>query len=134
MMIALVLLKVDYGPMKLHEDNAKKGDIYTTPDRPYAGMEEEVDESKGRVIDLVFPILVLIVCCVIGMIYTGGFFSGTGVVEAFSNSDASVGLMFGSFFAFVITTVFYAIRKVLSFSETMTCCLLYTSPSPRDRG
>ena len=121
MMIALVLLKVDYGPMKLHEDNAKKGDIYTTPDRPYAGMEEEVDESKGRVIDLVFPILVLIVCCVIGMIYTGGFFSGTGVVEAFSNSDASVGLMFGSFFAFVITTVFYAIRKVLSFSETMTC-------------
>ena len=84
-------------------------------------MEEEVDESKGRVIDLVFPILVLIVCCVIGMIYTGGFFSGTGVVEAFSNSDASVGLMFGSFFAFVITTVFYAIRKVLSFSETMTC-------------
>ena len=121
MMIALVLLKVDYGPMKLHEDNAQKGDIYTTPDRPYAGMEEEVDESKGRVIDLVFPILVLIVCCVIGMIYTGGFFSGTGVVEAFSNSDASVGLMFGSFFAFVITTVFYAIRKVLSFSETMTC-------------
>src|SRR5699024_12383762 len=55
------------------------------------------------------------------MLYTGGFFSGTGVVEAFSNSDASVGLMFGSFFAFVITTVFYAIRKVLSFSETMTC-------------
>ena len=107
MMIALVLLKVDYGPMKLHEDNAIKGDIYTTPDRPYAGMEEEVDESKGRVIDLVFPILVLIVCCVIGMIYTGGFFSGTGVVEAFSNSDASVGLMFGSFFAFVIHDRFY---------------------------
>ena len=121
MMLALVLLKVDYGPMKLHEENARKGDLYTTPDRPYAGMEEEINESKGKVIDLVFPILVLIVCCVIGMIYTGGFFSGAGIVEAFSGSDASVGLMFGSFFAFVIVTVFYALRRVLSFGETMVC-------------
>ena len=98
-----------------------KGDLYTTPDRPYANAEEEVNETKGKVIDLVFPIIVLIVSCVIGMIYTGGFFDGTGFVEAFSNSDASVGLMFGSFFAFVITIVFYAVRKVLKFSESMAC-------------
>ena len=70
---------------------------------------------------MVFPIVVLIVCCVIGMIYTGGFFGGAGFVEAFSNSDASVGLMLGSFFALVITIVFYAVRKVLKFSESMAC-------------
>lgn len=121
MMIAGVLLKIEYGPMKLHEDNAVKGDLYTTPDRPYANAEEDVVESKGSVVDLVFPIIVLIICCVIGMIYTGGFFGGAGFVEAFSGSDASVGLMLGSFFAFIITIVFYAVRKVLKFSESMEC-------------
>ena len=87
--------------MKIHPENA----IY----------------NKGKVIDLVFPILSLIVCCVIGMIYSGGFFSGTGFVEAFSESDASVGLMLGSFFAMVITIVFYVVRKVLRFSDSMAC-------------
>lgn len=121
MMITIVVLKMDYGPMKLHEKNAVAGDIYTTPDRPYANAEEDTVDSKGGVIDLVFPVVVLIICCVIGMIYTGGFFSGTGFVEAFSGSDASVGLMLGSFFAFVITIVFYAVRKVLRFNESMAC-------------
>lgn len=121
MMVTIVVLKMDYGPMKLHEKNAAAGDIYTTPDRPYANAEEEVADNKGGVIDLVFPVVVLIICCVIGMIYTGGFFGGTGFVEAFSGSDASVGLMLGSFFAFVITIVFYAVRKVLRFSESMAC-------------
>ncbi len=121
MMVTIVIMKIDYGPMKLHETNALSGDLYTTPDRPYANAEEDVDENKGTVVDLVFPIVVLIVCCVIGMIYTGGFFGGAGFVEAFSNSDASVGLMLGSFFALVITIVFYAVRKVLKFSESMAC-------------
>ncbi len=122
MMVTIVVLKMDFGSMKLHEQNAIKGDLYTTPDRPYANAEnEEKVNSKGGVIDLVFPVVVLIIACVIGMIYTGGFFSGTGFVEAFSNSDASVGLMLGSFFALVITIVFYAIRKVLKFSESMEC-------------
>lgn len=121
MMITLILLKMDYGPMKLHEKNALAGDIYTTPDRPYANAEQDNIDSKGGVIDLIFPIIVLIVCCVIGMIYTGGFFSGAGFVEAFSGSDASVGLMLGSFFAFIITIVFYAVRRVQSFSESMAC-------------
>ncbi len=121
MMITIILLKMDYGPMKVHEKNAIAGDIYTTSDRPYANAEEVADESKGKVIDLIFPVISLIVCCVIGMIYTGGFFSGTGFVEAFSGSDASVGLMLGSFFAFVITIVFYAVRRVLKFSDSMAC-------------
>ena len=122
MMIAMVMMKVEYGPMKLHEDNAKKGDIYTTPDRPYANAEEEtVDNCKGKVMDLLIPIISLIICCVIGMIYTGGFFDGVGFVEAFSASDASVGLMLGSFFAFVITVIFYALRRVLKFTDSMAC-------------
>ena len=121
MMIALTVMSADYGLMKRHEENALKGDLYTTPDRPYANAEEEESNPKGGVIDLVFPIIVLIFCCVIGMIYTGGFFEGAGFVEAFSGSDASVGLMLGSFFAFIITIVFYAVRKVLKFSEFMAC-------------
>ena len=78
-------------------------------------------EEKGKVIDLVFPIVVLIIFCICGMLYTGGFFSGTGFVKAFSASDASVGLMLGSFFALVVTVVFYALRKVLKFRESMEC-------------
>ena len=121
MMVTIVILKMDYGYMKVHETNAIAGDIYTTPDRPYSNAEESVDETKGSVIDLIFPVAALIVCCVIGMVYTGGFFEGAGFVEAFSASDASVGLMLGSFFAFVITIVFYAVRKVLSFTDSMAC-------------
>ncbi len=121
MMVTLVLAKEDYGPMKEHEDNAIAGDLYTTDDRPYESAQENVIYNKGKVIDLVFPIISLIICCVIGMLYSGGFFSGTGFVEAFSGSDASVGLMLGSFFAMVITIVFYAVRKVLRFSDSMAC-------------
>lgn len=120
-MIVLIVRKIDYGPMRTHEKNALKGDIYTTPDRPYANAENEVVETKGKVIDLVFPMIVLITACVIGMIYSGGFFSGVGFVEAFSGSDASVGLMYGSFFALVITIIYYMFRRVLKFSESMSC-------------
>lgn len=120
-MVLLVVLKVDYGSMRVHEDNALRGDIYTTPDRPYADAQDDVVEEKGGVIDLVFPILVLIGCCIIGMLYSGGFFSGVSFVEAFSASDASVGLMLGSFFAFVITVIFYAFRRVLKFTDSMAC-------------
>lgn len=121
MMVTIVVLKMDYGTMRQHEMNAIHGDIYTTPDRPYADAEDNIDDTKGSVIDLLFPVIALIICCVTGMIYSGGFFEGVGFVEAFSGSDASVGLMLGSFFAFVITIIFYAIRKVLKFSESMAC-------------
>ena len=120
-LVLLVVLKIDYGSMRVHEDNALRGDIYTTPDRPYADAQDDVVEEKGGVIDLVFPILVLIGCCIIGMLYSGGFFSGVSFVEAFSASDASVGLMLGSFFAFVITVIFYALRRVLKFTDSMAC-------------
>ena len=121
MMIAMVAMKCEFGSMRIHENNAIKGDIYTTANRPYANSSEEEIGRKGTVIDLVIPILSLIVCCVIGMIYTGGFFEGASFVEAFSNSDASVGLVLGSFFGLIITIVLYMVRKVLRFSDCMAC-------------
>lgn len=121
MMIGIVLLKADYGPMRTHEMNALKGDLYTTEGRPYENASEGVVNHNGKVIDLVIPILSLIVCCVIGMIYTGGFFDGVGFVEAFSNSDASVGLVLGSFFGLIITIALYVVRRVLNFSDCMSC-------------
>ena len=121
MMIAMAVMKVEFGPMAVHEHNAiEKGDIYTTPDRPYENANNTVPSSKGKVLDLIFPILVLIVMCVIGLIYSGGFFDGgVGFAEAFSNADASIGLTYGSFFAFVITIVWYVIRRVLTFRQMM---------------
>ena len=121
MMVALVVLKKDFGPMKTFEDNAMNGDLFTIKDNQYAKDGDEAVNPNGAVIDLVFPVLALIVCCVIGMIYTGGFFEGAGFIEAFSNSDASVGLMLGSFFGLVITIAFYFARRVLSFKGSMEC-------------
>ena len=121
MMIAMTVMKFEFGPMATHEKNAlEKGDIYTTPDRPYADAEEQPASSKGKVIDLIFPIVLLIVMCVVGLVYTGGFFSGDcGFAEAFSNSDASLGLTYGSFFALVITVAWFMIRKILTFRQMM---------------
>lgn len=123
MMISMVLLKIEFGSMATHEKNAReRGDLYTTQERPYAGMENaDKITTNGKVIDLVIPIISLIVCCVIGMLYTGGFFSGTDFVTSFSQSDASVGLALGGFFGLLITIILYLIRKVLSFHEIMSC-------------
>ncbi len=123
MMVTMVVMKVEFGSMKTHEVNAINGDLFTTGDLVFGGTDDEKGNANGKVIDLVLPVITLIICCVIGMIYSGGFFSGEGIgfVEAFSNSDASVGLMLGSFFAFLITILFYAYRKVLSFKDSMAC-------------
>ena len=117
MMVFLALTNLDYGPMERHERNAReKGDIFSGM-KAIADAADENTNPKGRVMDLVLPILVLIVSCVIGMIYSGEFFEGASFVEAFSNSDASVGLMLGSAVALVITVIYYLIRRVLSFKE-----------------
>ena len=121
MMLTIAVLNIDFGSMKVHEDNAKKGDLFTTPDRPYGEATELEDTGKGTVKDLLIPIIALIICCVIGMIYTGGFFEGADFVTAFSNSDASVGLAIGSAFALVITILLYVSRRVLGFKECMDC-------------
>lgn len=120
MMFGLVLMKVDFGPMAVHETNALKGDIYTSGQRVDAG-ESVKPNPKGKVIDLVVPIIILIICCITGMIYTGGFFSGTDFVTAFSKSDASLALSIGSVFALLLTVIFYVCRKVLTFRGCMEC-------------
>ena len=121
-MLTMVLFKIDFGAMAVHEANAVKGDLYTTPERPYANSAPDTVKGRGTVLDLVFPIITLIICCIIGMIYTGGFFSGTGFIEAFSGSDASIGLMLGSFFALVITIIFYALRRCLHLQKAAAVC------------
>jgi hypothetical protein len=121
MMVSMVLLKVEFGPMAKHEKNAHNGDLFSMGDRTQNIQEDEQGSSKGKVIDLVIPILCLVVCCVIGMIYTGGFFKGKDFITAFSNSDASVGLAIGSFFGLVITILLYVIRRVLPFKNCMDC-------------
>ena len=122
MMVVITAGKIDYGPMRKHEDNAiLNNDIFTTEDRPYAEAVENLTEGKGKVIDLVFPIITLIILCAAGMLYSGGFIRENGFIAAFSNSDASVGLSLGSLFALVITLIFYMVRRVMSLSECMEC-------------
>ncbi len=120
MMVTIILMNIDFGPMLTHEKNAVKGDLFTSG-KNAANSENVPVNSKGKVIDLVIPIITLIICCVIGMIYTGGFFQGESFVTAFSNSDASVGLALGSIFAIILTIIIYLIRRVLTFSECMDC-------------
>ncbi len=122
MMVGMVLMKTEFGAMRIHEINALNGDLYTTSARPYENAtDDETPNPRGRVIDLVIPIVVLVICCVISMIYTGGFFSGTDFVTAFSQSDASVGLAMGSAFGLVFAIIFYMIRRVINFRDCMGC-------------
>ena len=121
MMVGMVLMGVEFGTMARYEKNAvENGDLFSGSN-PYAMLDEENDESKGIVLDLVLPILVLVVACVIGMIYSGGFFSGENFVDAFSNSDASVGLMLGSAFGLLFAFLYYLVRRSMSFKEMMGC-------------
>ncbi len=118
MMIFLAVTGLDFGPMKKHEKNAKEtGDLFTSGTKQ--AVEEMAVNEKGRVCDLIVPIVILIISCVIGMIYSGGFFSGESFVDAFSNSDASVGLAYGAFVAIILTVIFYLCRRVLSFKSIM---------------
>ncbi|MBP3648149.1 MAG: Na+/H+ antiporter NhaC family protein, partial [Clostridia bacterium] len=119
MMIVLALTKLEYGPMAKHEKNAiENGDLFSDMEHKSEELNEETN-PKGKVIDLVLPVVVLIISCVIGMIYSGGFFSGENFIDAFSNCDASVGLMLGSAVTLVITMAYYLIRRVLNFKQIM---------------
>ncbi|MBR5308018.1 MAG: Na+/H+ antiporter NhaC family protein [Clostridia bacterium] len=118
--IVMTVLGIDYGPMVKHEQNAANGDLFTSGTA--AKGEDYEPNPKGKVIDLVLPVIVLIVACVIGMVYTGGFFDGETFIDAFSNSDASVGLSLGSIIALIITFVYYLCRRLFTlrtFMETI---------------
>ena len=121
MMFVLAIANLDYGPMRKHERNAREhGDIFSGI-KAYAETAEEESNPRARVIDLVLPIAILIITCVTGMIYSGGFFSGASFVEAFSNSDASVGLMLGSAVTLVFAIIYFMLRRLISFKHLMEC-------------
>ena len=122
MVVIMSIMNLDFGPMATHEKNAVNGDLYTTDARPYADAANEEGNPKGKVIDLLIPIVALIVSCVLTMVYTGGFFdadSGSymNFIDAFGNSDASVGLVLGSAIALVITAVLYVPRKIVTLKQ-----------------
>lgn len=121
MMVFIIIMKVDYGPMLLHENNARKGDLFTTGEGKQVREESQQEEKVGRVSDLVVPVVFLVVGCVIGMIYTGGFFGGKSFIDAFADSDASVGLVLGSSVALILTIAYYLLRQSLSFADCMEC-------------
>ena len=124
MMVMLAIWNLDYGPMARHEKNAlENGDLFSGVKAGAETLEGE-ENPRGIVLDLLFPVLVLIVCCVTGMIYSGGYFAGKGTsfVDAFANSDASVGLMLGSAVTLIITFLYYLLRRVLPFKD-MTACI-----------
>ena len=120
MLVLSVILKVDLGSMKLHEDNAMKGDLFTTEDRSFI-VETEKENKNSSIFDLVIPVVLLIVCCTIGMIYTGGYFEGVSFTESFSKSNASLGLSMGSIVAMIITMFVYPLKKALNFRQCINC-------------
>lgn len=122
MIILITLLGIEYGPMRKHEENAMiNGDLYTTPDRPFAGQDGEVPAGKGKVLDLVIPVLILITLCILGMVYTGGILDGANIIDAFANCDASLGLSLGSSLALILVIIYFLFRRVLTFNECMAC-------------
>ena len=121
-MIGITIMRIDYGPMRKHEENAiLHDDIYTTPERPYADAEKEVrDDGKGRVIDLVIPVIIIIVFCICGIMYSGGFFHGeNNFIDSFANSDAAAGLSFGSLLSLIVIIIYFMFRRTIKFREMM---------------
>ncbi len=121
MALFLIFTGTEYGSMKLHEDNAKKGDLFTTEERPYGNDAVSDTDTSGHVIDLLAPVLVLIAGCIFGLIYTGGFFEGVDFVTAFADCNASMGLVLGSSIALMFTFVFYRVRNVMTFQDFAAC-------------
>lgn len=122
-MVCITVMRIDFGPMKKHEENAiLNNDLYTTPERPYIDSEntEEINPN-GKVIDLVIPVVILIVCSVLGIMYSGGFFDGTGFIDSFANSVASDGLSLGSIMALILIVLYYMVRRATKFRAAMDC-------------
>ena len=119
--VVMTCLNIDYGPMRKHENNAAKGDLYTTPERPFAGVEEMKFNPNGKVIDLVLPVLVLVGCCVGSMVYVGYQNGGTDLITAFANTSAFDALPLGSLVALIFTMIFFMVRRAMSFTELMDC-------------
>lgn len=125
MMVTITIMKFDYGKMRIHEENAMNGDLFTSDAETFANSTDDDNaNTKGKVIDLIIPVVMLIISCVIGLIYSGGFFDATSsayhnVIEAFSGADASVGLLYGSFCTLILTVAYFMARRVITFKSCM---------------
>ena len=118
--VTICLMKFDYGPMKLHEKNAiEQGDLYTSGEKNE--VPEDAPSSKGKVIDLVIPVILLIVCCVFGLVYVGGILDGANFVDAFANTDATVGLPWGCLISLILIIAYLILRGVVNLKEAMDC-------------
>ena len=131
--IAITLMKFDYGPMKLHEMNALKGDLFTSGEIKAEDESEKITKGKGKVIDLVLPIIFLIAISVFALVYVGRcmgeewvfaanqYDGSLGFIDAFANTDATVGLPWGGIIALVVTIIYLIARRVISFKDAMEC-------------
>ncbi len=117
MVVFIALTGLDYGPMKRYEKNALAGDLHTSGGEQFVTEDEEKANPKGKVIDLIIPVVILVILCVAGMVYTGGFFSGTDFINAFAGCDAAYGLAVGSMAALIIDMIYLLARRVLTFRE-----------------
>ena len=121
MIITISLKNIDYGPMLKHEYNAQvKGDLFTTEHRPFAGADdyEAPSGKKTSVADLLIPVIVLIICCVVGMIWTGGFFEGAAFTDAFADADAATGLAVGGTLGMIFTFIYFWCRRTIGFDKS----------------
>ena len=119
--IVMTCLNIDYGPMRTHELNAAKGDLYTTPERPFADAKEMKFNPEGKVIDLVIPVIILIIGCVSSMIYVGFQNGGHDLITAFANTSAFDALPLGSLIALIINMIYFMVRRSMKFTELMDC-------------
>ena len=119
--ISIILMKFDYGPMKLHEHNAlTKGDLFTSGKEEFPDADEGAN-PKGKVIDLILPVIILVIISIIGLLYVGGFYGGETFIDAFGNTDATVGLPWGAIVALIVTIIYLIARRVITFKEAMEC-------------
>ena len=114
--IALVVMKFDFGPMRLHEINAQNGDLFSGKK---IESDNEVTNSKGRVMDLVLPIIFLLTTCIFALVYVGGIFDGSDFITAFGDTDATVALPWGGLITLILTIAYFAIRGVVSVKDSM---------------
>jgi len=120
--IAITLMKFDYGPMKLHELNAiQNGDLYTSGEKNESAVGEAPATEKNMLIDLIIPVVILIVSCVFGLVYVGGIFDGEGLIDSFANTDATVGLPWGGLIALVAIIIYMVLRRILTVKDSMHC-------------
>ena len=113
--IAISLMGFDYGPMAKAELRAAKGELGSL------GNENEQTVPGASIWDMLIPVIALIVCCIIGMMYVGGFWSGAGIIDSFADTDASVGLPWGSILAVIFTFVYLLCRRVITFKDATGC-------------